>query len=155
MGQEKTLNKVILIGRLGANPRLQHLRQKRPLCTFDIATQGVRVTDTAWHTVVVYGKLAERCYQELKKGSLVYVEGPLEGRIWEDRGGRRHKSYAIYPKVVQALESARSGSWQPQERSFDQKRWEEGATQSAARANLPQRDYSTRGDIKDGESHQG
>jgi len=106
MGTEKTVNKVIFIGRLGGAPKLHHLRQKRPFCTFDIATQGVRASDTAWHSIVVYGKLAEKCHQELYKGALVYIEGALEGRFWEDRSRRKHKSYAVYPKLVQLLEAA-------------------------------------------------
>ncbi len=107
MSNSKSINKVILVGRLGGDPKLHHMRQKRPLCTFDIATQGLKVTDTAWHSVVVYGKLAEQCHTELRKGSLVYLEGTLQGRVWQDRARVKHKTYSVYPKLVQALESKR------------------------------------------------
>ena len=113
MSESKSINKVILIGRLGADPEMHHnMRQKRPLCTFDLATQGLKVTDTAWHSVVVYGNLAEKCHKELRKGSLVYLEGVLQGRVWQDRDNNKHKTYSIYPKIVQSLESARRGRHQ-------------------------------------------
>lgn len=105
MSNAKSINKVILVGRLGGDPKLHHLRQKRPYCTFDIATQGLKVTDTAWHSVVVYGKLAEQCHADLRKGSLVYLEGILQGRVWQDRTNVKHKTYSVYPKIVQPLES--------------------------------------------------
>lgn len=105
MSNAKSINKVILVGRLGGDPKLHHLRQKRPYCTFDIATQGIKVTDTAWHSVVVYGKLAEQCHADLRKGSLVYLEGVLQGRVWQDRAKVKHKTYSVYPKIVQPLES--------------------------------------------------
>ena len=107
MSNERTINKVTLVGRLGRQPRIEHHRQKRPICTFSVATRGLKITDTAWHNVVVYGKLAEKCYQELFKGALVYVEGTLQGRTWQGKGEEKQKTYAIYPSVVECLSKKR------------------------------------------------
>lgn len=87
-----TLNKVMLIGRLGKDPELRYTPSGSPVATFNLATDesykdkdGKKVENTDWHRVVVWNKLAEICGQYLKKGSLVYIEGKLKTRSYDDK----------------------------------------------------------------------
>ena len=82
-----SLNKVLLIGRLGQDPKLSYLPSGQPVANFNVATDesfkdkdGNKVERTEWHRVAVYGKSAEFCANYLTKGSLVYIEGTLRTR---------------------------------------------------------------------------
>ncbi len=86
----KGLNKVILIGRLGQDPELKYTPDGIAYCKFSLATdnvykdkQGNRVTQTEWHSIVAWRKLAELCHTYLKKGSLIYCEGILRYNVYE------------------------------------------------------------------------
>jgi single-strand DNA-binding protein len=90
------LNKVILIGNLGADPEVKYLSNGTTVANFRIATtenrlnrSGERTTFTEWHRIVAFGKLAERCGEYLNKGKQVYIEGRLRTRSWEDKDGNR------------------------------------------------------------------
>lgn len=85
------VNKVILIGNLGKDPEIRNLENGATLARFSIATsesytdkEGNKVTQTEWHNIVVWRKLAEIAGKYLKKGSQVYIEGKLKSRSWED-----------------------------------------------------------------------
>lgn len=90
------LNKVVLIGRLGADPELKYAQGggsaivRLRVATDDsyVDREGQRVDRTEWHTVVAFNRLAENCNNFLGKGSLVYVEGSLTTRKWEDANGQ-------------------------------------------------------------------
>ena len=89
------LNKVMIIGRLGRDPELRYSQSGSPVCTLNIATDesytdrdGNRVDRAEWHRVVVFQKAAENCSQYLTKGSLVFVEGSLQTRKWQDQQGQ-------------------------------------------------------------------
>jgi len=89
-----TLNKVILIGRLGSDPEIRYTPAGVPVANFSIATseawtdsQGQKKERTEWHRIVAWRKLAEICGEYLSKGSRVYVEGKIQNRQWEDRDG--------------------------------------------------------------------
>ncbi len=88
-----SVNKVILIGRLGADPEIRYTADGQPVATFRLATNEVWVKDgqkqerTEWHRVVAFGRLAEICGEYLAKGRQVYVEGRLQTRSYEDREG--------------------------------------------------------------------
>jgi single-strand DNA-binding protein len=90
-----SLNRVMVIGNLGANPELRYLQSGRAVANLSVATsdfyadpQGqTRHTAVEWHRVVVFGKLAENCHQYLQKGRQVYVEGRLRTRSFEIAGG--------------------------------------------------------------------
>src|SRR5438552_18974022 len=91
-----SVNKVILIGNLGANPELKYLPSGQGVCEMRIATneifndkQGQRQERTEWHRVVVWGKTAENCSQYLTKGRQVYIEGRLQTRSWDDQDGTK------------------------------------------------------------------
>jgi len=90
------VNKVILIGNLGADPDIRHTPNGTAVANFRIATNevytdrnGERTQRTEWHRIVAFGRLAEIVGQYLKKGKQVYVEGRLRTREWEDQNGQR------------------------------------------------------------------
>jgi single-strand DNA-binding protein len=86
------VNKVILIGNLGKDPEIQYLEGNIPVAKFPLATTetykdktGKLISQTEWHTVVLWRGLAELAQKYLHKSSLVYIEGRLKTRYWEDR----------------------------------------------------------------------
>lgn len=121
------LNKVQIIGRLGRDPELRYSQSGSPVCTLSVATDegytdrdGKKVDRTEWHRVVLYSKAAENCNQFLKKGSLVYVEGSLQTRKWQDQQGQDRFSTEIKAQRIQFLDKkdgGKSGSSFPSESS--------------------------------------
>src|SRR5215216_4849691 len=95
----KDVNKVMITGRLGANPRLRSMNDGTPVTTFRVASNrrwlsedGTTHDDTEWFRVVAWNKLAERCAAYLHSGAHVYVEGRLQTRTWQDRRTGRQRS---------------------------------------------------------------
>ncbi|HQJ74694.1 MAG TPA: single-stranded DNA-binding protein [Bacteroidota bacterium] len=93
---EKSLNKVLLIGRLGADPETKFVQTGMQVANFNLATtanwkdeNGNLQSRTDWHRIVAWGKLAEICKEYLKKGSKVYIEGALQTRSYEDKDGQK------------------------------------------------------------------
>jgi single-strand DNA-binding protein len=93
------VNRVMLIGNLGKDPDVQHLEGNIAVAKFSLATTetykdrtGKLISQTEWHTVVLWRGLAELAQKYLHKGSLVYIEGRLRTRSWEDKEG--HKKFA-------------------------------------------------------------
>lgn len=99
----KSLNKVMLIGRLGKDPELKYTGSGTPFCRFSLATDdtwndknsGERQERTEWHNIVVWDRLAEICNQYLTKGRLVYIEGSLQTREWDDQDGNKRRTTEI------------------------------------------------------------
>ncbi len=86
------VNKVILIGNLGKDPEIQYLEGNIPVTKFPLATtetykdkNGKLISQTEWHNIVLWRGLAELSHKYLHKSSLVYIEGRLKTRYWEDR----------------------------------------------------------------------
>ena len=110
------LNKVFLIGRLGAKPKIRYIPQNIAVTTFPLATNEIWVEDgkrqehTEWHNIVVFGRLAEICGDYLSKGSLVYIEGSLRTRSWYDKNDNRHYTTEIIAKTVKFLSSKKQSS---------------------------------------------
>ncbi len=109
-----TLNKVILIGRLGKDPEMRYTPQGVAVTTFNVATnesykdrEGKEVENTEWHRVVAWRKLAEICGQYLKKGSLVYIEGKLKTRTYDDKDGVKKYITETIADQMQMLDSKR------------------------------------------------
>ena len=101
-----SLNKVMLIGRLGQDPEVRYTQSNTAVATLNLATNeryrdsnGEYQDKTEWHRVVAWGRTAEVCQQYLKKGSMIYVEGPLQTREWEDKQGQ--KRYTTEVKALQ------------------------------------------------------
>jgi len=99
-----TVNKVILVGRLGKDPELRSIPSGTSVAKFSLATDE-RFTDKAgekqerieWHNIVVWGKLAEICGQYLRKGKLVYIEGSIRTDSWDDKetGVKKYRTEII------------------------------------------------------------
>lgn len=113
----RSLNKVMLIGHLGADPELRYTPTGVPVATFRIATnetwrdaEGNMQERTEWHTIVVWRKLAELTNELLKKGSRVYVEGRLQTRTYEDRNGIRRTVTEIVADDIILLEPKATSS---------------------------------------------
>ncbi len=89
-----TINKVILIGRLGRDPEERMTSGGTRVSNFSLATDTYRGNNgektTEWHRVVAFGKAAELCNQYLRKGQLVCIEGSLQTRCWEKSPGEKH-----------------------------------------------------------------
>lgn len=109
------LNKVMIIGRLGRDPELRYSASGTPMANLRIATDesytdrdGNKVDRTEWHTVVVFQRQAENCANYLAKGSLVFVEGSLQTRKWQDQQGQDRYTTEIKAQRVQFLD--RKGS---------------------------------------------
>lgn len=105
------VNKVILVGRLGRDPELRYASSGMPIANLRIATDesyvdrdGNKVDKTEWHTVVVFQRAAENCANFLGKGSLVYVEGSLQTRKWQDQQGQDRYSTEVKAQRVQFLD---------------------------------------------------
>ena len=98
-----SLNKVIIIGNLGADPEVRFTGNGNPVANLRIATterwQGGEKTE--WHKVVVFGKQAETCKQYLTKGRQVYIEGRLQTRQWDDKdGNKRYTTEIVAVRVL-------------------------------------------------------
>jgi single-strand DNA-binding protein len=111
------LNKVMLIGRLGADPELRYASNGTPIASFNMATdesytdrEGNRVDRAEWHRVVVFQRQAENCANFLAKGSLVYIEGSLQTRQWQDQQGQNRYTTEIKAQRVQFLDRRGEGT---------------------------------------------
>ena len=107
-----SLNKVHIIGRLGADPKVRHTKNNTAVATLSVATSekyknkdGKLVEKTEWHRITAWGRLAEICQQYLKKGSLAYFEGPIETREWTDKEGVKRYTTEIKALNMQMLDS--------------------------------------------------
>lgn len=105
-----SVNKVILIGRLGQNPEVRYTPSGAAVANFSVATNenwtdksGQKQERTEWHKVVVWGKLAELCSQYLTKGRQVYLEGRLQTRQWQDKDGQTKYTTEVQAQTVQFL----------------------------------------------------
>ncbi len=104
------VNKVILIGNLGANPEVKYLSSGTQVANFRMATSenrvnrsGEKTTVTEWHKIVAFGRLAEICGEYLNKGKQVYIEGRLRTRSWEDKDGNKRWTTEIMATQMQML----------------------------------------------------
>jgi single-strand DNA-binding protein len=114
------VNKVILVGNLGADPEMRYTAGGTAVCKFRIATtekykdrQGNMQERTDWHRVTVWGKLAEICGQYLAKGKQVYIEGRLEYGSYE-KDGVKHYTTDIIANTMQMLGSAGNRMQEPE-----------------------------------------
>ena len=114
----KSVNKVILIGPLGKDPELKYTSSGTTFCRFSMATDdvwndktsGERQEKTEWHNIVVWDRLAEICNQYLTKGRLVYIEGSLQTREWDDQEGNKRRTTEIRARDMVMLGSAPEGA---------------------------------------------
>jgi len=113
-----SVNKAILVGRLGRDPETRYTSGGQAVANFTLATDesykdrsGERQKRTEWHRIVLWGKLAEIAQQYLKKGMLVYIEGRIQTRQWEDkRDGQKKSTTEIVANVMRMLTSRAEGA---------------------------------------------
>lgn len=114
------VNKVILIGNLGADPEVRYMQNGDPVANVSIATSetwkdrntGERQERTEWHRVVFFGKIAEIVKQYLRKGSKIYVEGKLRTRKWQGQDGQDRYTTEVVVDIngtMQMLDSRQGG----------------------------------------------
>lgn len=113
------VNMVILVGRLGADPETKYTPDGAMVVNFRIATdesyknkQGEKVSKTEWHRIVVWGRLAEICANYLAKGKLIFLEGKLQTRTWDDKDGNKRSMTEVLATNMQMLESKGQGRGQ-------------------------------------------
>jgi single-strand DNA-binding protein len=106
------VNKAILIGRLGKDPEVRYTPDGAMVTNFNLATDeqwkdknGEKVQRTEWHKIVTFGKLAEICGNYLVKGKLVFIEGRIQTRSWEDKDGVKRFTTEIVAGNMQMLDS--------------------------------------------------
>lgn len=111
------INKVILVGNLGADPEIRYTPSGTAVANFRIATsetrtnkEGQKETKTEWHRIVTFGKLAEICGEYLAKGKQVYIEGKIQTRAWDDRDGNKKYTTEIIANQMQMLGSAKDSA---------------------------------------------
>ena len=115
-----SLNRVMIMGRLGQDPELRYTQNQTPIVTLNVATtefgsrDGQRQETTEWHRVVVWSKQAENCAKYLAKGRVVFVEGRLQTRSWEDKAGQKRYTTEIIANNVQFVGGAAQGQGQGQ-----------------------------------------
>ena len=104
------VNKVILVGRLGADPEVKTVAGGNTVARLSVATsenwtdrEGQKQERTEWHRIVVWGKLAELCGKYLAKGRQVYLEGRLQTRSWEDQQGQKKYTTEVVASTIQFL----------------------------------------------------
>lgn len=105
------INKVILVGNLGRDPEVRHLENGGLVARFSVATNENRRDKngqwqkyTEWHDITVWGAQAERLAQQIHKGSLVYIEGKITHRKWQDKEGRDRFSTEIVANLIRSLD---------------------------------------------------
>lgn len=129
-----SVNKVILVGRLGADPESRAFPNGGSICNLSIATSeswrdkqtGERQERTEWHRVVLRNKLGEIAQQYLRKGSQVYIEGRIQTRKWQDQNGQDRYSTEIIGNEMTMLDSRGSGG----DSSYEQRRPQQTAAKS-------------------------
>ena len=122
------LNKVMLIGNLGADPEIRYMPSGDPIATIRLATtrrwrdrnSNERKEETEWHRVVFFGGLAKTVGEYLKKGSQVYVEGRIRTQKWQGQDGQDRYTTEIVAEGMNMLDSRSGGTasyWMPSHRT--------------------------------------
>jgi len=110
------VNKAVLIGRLGKDPEVRYTPDGLMITSFNLATDeqwkdksGQKVQKTEWHRIVTFGKLAEICGNYLAKGKMIFVEGRIQTRTWEDKEGVKRYTTEIVASDMRMLDSKGQG----------------------------------------------
>jgi single-strand DNA-binding protein len=120
-----SVNRVILLGRLGSDVELKYTPAGKPVCNFTFATSEKFKDDekVSWHKVVAWNKTAELCNQYLKKGSQCLIEGKIDYRSWDDKEGVKRYMTEIIVSSIQFLGSSNSQT-QEQDNQYQADDWE-------------------------------
>ncbi len=105
-----SLNKVMLIGNVGQDPKVRYIDKDRPVATFSIATSepgytlpnGTQVAErTDWHNIVTWGNLAKFVEQSIRKGQKLFIEGSIHSRTYEDKNGMRRTITEVWADKIE------------------------------------------------------
>ena len=108
--QKNSINKVILVGHLGAKPEGRYTSSGKPVTSFSLATNeswsqgGEQINKTEWHSVVAWERLADFAQEYLHKGQLVCIEGKLTSRTWQDKENRTVRVTEVLCSSITPLE---------------------------------------------------
>ena len=141
-----SVNKVILVGNLGKDPELRYTPAGVAVCTFSMATterykdkEGTQQEKTEWHNIVVWRGLAEVCGKWLTKGQMVYIEGKIQTRSYDDRDGNKKYMTEIVAENMQMLSRGggenNSTYTQPTQSNVDQQQSEGRADRTQEQTN--------------------
>ena len=147
------INKVILIGNLGADPEIRYTQNQQAVANLRLATSdswtdrntNERRERTEWHRVVCFRRLAEICGEYLRKGSKVYIEGSLQTRSWEAQDGQTRYSTEVVARDMQMLDSR--GAGEGYGGGYDQPRRAQGPAQQNQQPPPPPPDDDFEDDI--------
>lgn len=121
------VNKVILIGNVGADPDVKYLEGGVAVARFSLATSevynnknGERVTQTEWHNIVLWRNLAQIAEKYVRKGMMLYIEGRIRTRSWDDQNGVKRYTTEIYGDNFQMLSRKQDNGEKPQDTSMPQ-----------------------------------
>jgi single-strand DNA-binding protein len=141
-----SVNKAILVGRLGKDPETRYTSGGQAVCNFSMATDetykdraGERQKRTEWHKIVVWGKQAEIAQKYLKKGSLLFLEGRIQTRQWDDKEGQKRYSTEIVATTFRMLGGRNEGSSAP---GFSGGHGDSDTTAVAAHEDMPSAEVS-------------
>jgi len=156
------INKVTLIGNLGKDPEMKTLPNGTAYVRFSVATNenyqvnGEWQTKTEWHNVIIWRQAAERAAQQLKKGSMVYIEGKLTHRSWEDENGNTRYMTEVAANLFRSLDkresSGNSGRQMPppeEPMNMSGEKQQPTASGSTTNNNTQQESYDSEGDADD------
>ncbi|HEX3036970.1 MAG TPA: single-stranded DNA-binding protein [Thermodesulfobacteriota bacterium] len=111
------VNKVMLIGNLGRDPKIRYTPSGQAVADFTLATtevltnkNGEKQDFTEWHRIVAWGRLAEICGEYLSKGRKIYIEGSLRTRSWEDKEGRKRWTTEVFARNMKILSPSKQKS---------------------------------------------
>lgn len=144
------INKVILIGNLGADPDARMTAQGSTVTNLNIATDesykdkntGQMVPKTEWHRVVMFNRLGEIAKDYLRKGSKVYIEGKLQTRKWQDQGGNDRYTTEIIAQEMQMLDSKQGDSAPtPSQQGYQAPPAQQSHAQASPMSGIPHTDH--------------
>ena len=127
------VNKVILIGNLGQDPEIRSLDSGQKVCSFSLATNenyqdksGEWQSMTEWHRIVIWGDLAQRTFDRLKKGHKAYLEGKIRTRKWQDKEGKDRYSTDIICRICRSLErtESKNSDFPPKDNGTQEGKWQ-------------------------------
>ncbi len=141
------VNKVVLVGNAGQDPEVRHLDSGVAVANFNLATNesykdknGEKVTQTEWHRIVLWRGLAEVAEKYVKKGELLYIEGRLRTRSWEDKDGVKKYTTEVFADAMKMLGKKSDQGSADQHESVSASAEDAGAGASDSMAEAPEND---------------
>ncbi len=138
------LNKAMLIGRLGKDPELRMTQSGKHVCSFSLATSETWIDGnekrerTEWHRVIAWNKAAETIAKHMRKGSMMYVEGQMQTRSWDDNDGKKCYATEVVCDQFQFLGSPQGQREDPREQRHENAGRQNEQKRSAQQQNAPQ-----------------